>query len=110
MKRQVTSVLLLTNWILGLFLIFLAPSQANAEQENLQKTSISSSIPHFEESIQLPEVPDFELDLKILVGANTNWIELNPTAEILPDFHQSEYGSTPLFDVKTTFFYFFHTW
>lgn len=110
MKRQITSALLLTQWILGLSLMVLFPVKSQAEQEFSKQTVLEIGEHDGNELGTLPESSGFEAESKVLFG-NFSLQEYPLTRCFTSQFLNPHYSdSAPLFDVKTTFFYFFHTW
>lgn len=110
-KRKIASALLLTQWFLGLSLLVFFPSQSHASQEISSQTTIEIADQVVLDHGILPESPDLETDLKIFwhIPADSELPLLLNTKENYCQ-HPLYKDSAPLFDIKTTFIHFFHTW
>ncbi len=110
-KRKIASALLLTQWFLGLSLLVFFPSQSHASQETTDQATLEVADQVVLDHGILPQSPDLETDLKLswyipteaktplLLNSNENYCQ-----------HPLYRDSVPLFDIKTTFIHFFHTW
>ncbi|MFN3760709.1 MAG: hypothetical protein ACK4SF_15975 [Algoriphagus aquaeductus] len=110
MKRQRLAILLLTNWLLGLLLIFCFPTQVQATENEKGFYILDEGGSNLAESIQLPEAPSFDLDLKTpfhSVQYLFHWEQIPVCVQML---HPQRHDHQPLFDVKSTFIHFFYTW
>lgn len=110
-KRNIASALLLTQWFLGLSLLVFFPSQSHASQEISKQTTIKIADQVALDHGILPESPDLETDLKIS-WHNLADSELPLLLNTFENYSQHPLykDSAPLFDIKTTFIHFFHTW
>lgn len=110
-KRNIASALLLTQWFLGLSLLVFFPSQSHASQEISKQTIIEIADQVALDHGILPESPDLETDLKIS-WHNLADSELPLLLNTFENYSQHPLykDSAPLFDIKTTFIHFFHTW
>lgn len=110
MKRQTKAILLLTNWLVGLLLIFSFQSPVHASEGSQKFSTFETGNTSLAESIQLPEVPSFELDIKIpFQPVQLFFFEFSSpvcAATLFPD----RFDSIPLFDIKSTFIHFYYTW
>lgn len=110
MKKRLSFGFLLTNWIIGLFFIFLLQPSANAAPSFEGKSHLQTHKEVISESLSLPEAPSFEVDLKLFLpssGFKNPGSYSNSSVAQVPF---SEYTTVPFFDVKQTFIHFFFTW
>lgn len=110
MKRQWTIGIMLTTWLVGLFLVLLFPPNIHRSSDSDNKAFFQPAGGQISGSFSLPDESSFEFEWKLSIQAvNFKWVS-NPELVLAWTKFLTEYCSTPLFDVKTTFFYFFHTW
>ena len=110
MKRQFSIGIMLTTWMVGLFLVLLFPPDTNKPDDTHRKSFFQPSEGQISESFSLPDTSSFEFEWKLSVQTGIfKWVSETHLAQTLANSLKG-YCSVPLFDVKTTFFYFFHTW
>lgn len=109
MSKQIPLSILLTNWIVGLLFVLLAPTSVEAAPSFEGKSYVQTSQGLVSDSFNLPDGPPLEVDLEFFQSPELfrNSSYLKSAAFAVP---YSEYGSVPLFDVKQTFIHFFFSW
>lgn len=110
MKRTLSFGILLSNWIVGFFLFFLFPTDINNREGEFNKTTIQHVKGEILESFQTPESTSLEIEWKLQFFLHsTGWNTISDSSSY-GHFLISAFTSLPLFDVKTLFIHFFHTW
>ncbi|OOG77108.1 hypothetical protein [Algoriphagus sp. A40] len=110
MSKRISFGFIFANWIVGLFLILLLPTSAEAVTTLDDKSYLQTSKNLISETANLPESPSLEFDLKFFLSSGLfNSIFNKPYSGTL-DFPVSKYNTIPFFDVKQTFIQFFYTW
>lgn len=114
MKKQKIAFFLSLAWLVGVVAVFSFPPALDNSHRSASQTSelkaISSPNLVFNLVDQSPEVPAFKASLSLADFVGNAWSAdfVPPLTQYLsPSFFAK---SKALFDVLTTFFYFFHTW
>lgn len=110
MGKRLSLGILLANWIVGLFFIFLFPPSVDVVHTKEGKSYVQTPQGSISESFNLPETPSFDVDWKLYLSPKGFKSLLHYSTSSVVAIPFSEYSSAPFFDVKQTFIHFFYTW